>query len=140
MKTFVRFYSLITIRMISKKESIPRKTESYLFAESVFFEQFNKVEFFFEDEKREELYYVILRKLFPDVQFQKIFCLNGKDSVIEKAETSKNKKKRIFIIDKDFDDLLGIVRHDLPNLFYLQKYSIENYYFEEEAIRMFIIS
>ena len=38
--------------MITKIASIPRKSSGYLFAESVFYEQFNQVEFFFEDEKK----------------------------------------------------------------------------------------
>jgi hypothetical protein len=125
---------------MSPQESIPKKSTGYLFAESVFYEQFNKVEFFFEDEKKEELYYVIVKKLFPIVEFNRIFTLNGKNSVIEKAEKSLKKKNRVFIVDKDFDDILGLTRSDLPNLFYLEKYSIENYYFEENAILQLIIS
>lgn len=120
--------------------SIPRKSSNYLFAESVFFEQFNKVEFFYEDNKREELYYVITKKLFPTVEFNKIFTLNGKDSIIEKAERSRARKNRVFIVDKDFDDILGVIRADLLNLFYLTRYSIENFYFEEDAVLEFIIS
>ena len=90
--------------------------------------------------KKEELYYIIVKKLFPEIEFNRIFTLNGKVSVIEKAEKSKKKRNRVFIIDKDFDDLLGIMRTDLPNLFYLTRYSIENFYFEDNSILMLIIS
>lgn len=126
--------------MITESISIPKKSDGYLFAESVFFEQFNKVEFFFEDQKKEELYFIIVKKLFPEIEFDRIFTLNGKRSVIEKAKKSVGRKNRIFVVDKDFDDLLGILKIDLKNLFYLQKYSIENYFFEEEAFLSVLIS
>jgi hypothetical protein len=126
--------------MITVNQSIPKKTAQYLSAQSVFYEQFNEVQFYFEDAQKEELYYLIFKKLFSDINFTKVFGLNGKVSVIEKAEKSINKKNRVFIVDKDFDDLLGLKRTNLKNLFYLDRYSIENYFFEEEAIKKFIIS
>jgi hypothetical protein len=126
--------------MITIEQSIPRKSADYLLAESVFYEQFNEVQFYFEDNRKDEMYFLILKKLFPNVQFEKVFGLNGKKSVIDKAEKSTNRKNRIFIVDKDFDDLINIRRTDLKNLFYLERYSIENYFFEEESIKSFIIS
>ena len=49
--------------MVNLEESVPQKSESYLNAQSVFFVQFNEIEFYFEDEHHEELYFVILKKI-----------------------------------------------------------------------------
>lgn len=124
--------------MISAEESIPQKSEGYLYGQSVFFVQFNEVDFFVEDEEQEEFYYVILSKLFPDIRLEKIFPLGGKKNVV-KHLSDANTKRSIYIVDKDFDDLLGvIVEHE--RLFYLDRYCIENYLLDEECLVAFVVS
>lgn len=125
--------------MITIEESIPSKNDSYRLGEDVFFFQFNDVSFYVEDEEQENFFFCILTNLFPDIRIEKIFTLGGKDNVIEEASENQDDKKKVFIVDKDFDDFLGeIVSY--TNLFYLDRYSIENYLFEQDAIIGYIIS
>jgi hypothetical protein len=124
--------------MISKDESIPKRTSAYLAALDIFYIQFNDVFFYIEDSDQENLYFSILKKLFPEIKLNKIFPLGGKKFVIDEAKKNVGNKKKIFIVDKDFDDLLGkIVNQD--NLFYLNQYSIENFIIEKEQLRGYII-
>lgn len=125
--------------MITIEESIPTKNDNYRLAEDVFYIQFNDISFFIEDEEQENFYYVILSKLFPDIQIEKIFPLNGKANVIADCKNNINDKKKIYLVDKDFDDILN-KKEDIINLFYLNRYSIENYLIENDALLEYIIS
>lgn len=125
--------------MISKEESIPVKNDSYLLGEDIFYYQFNDVSFYVEDDEQENFFFSILKKLFPDIRLEKIFPLGGKENVVEEARKNQENKKKIFIVDKDFDDVLGKII-EYSNLFYLDRYSIENYLLEEEALIEYVIS
>ncbi len=116
----------------------PVISNSFLAGQDIVYGQFVDVSFYIEDIEQENFYYVILKNLFADVRFDKIFPLGGKTNVLAEAAIYANDKKRVYIVDKDFDDLLSSVV-DIPNLFYLEKYSIENYLIDEEAIRKYII-
>jgi len=124
--------------MVTLAESIPRKSDAFLKGIDIFYIQFNDVNFYIEDEDQENFYYEILKKLFPKVKLNKIFPLRGKDNVIEKASKHIGDKKKIFLVDKDFDDLLGKIKTQ-SNLFYLQQYSIENYLLNENSLKEYII-
>jgi len=124
--------------MITLEESIPTKNDGYLIAEDVFFIQFNEISFFIEDTEQENFYYNILKKLFPSIQIEKIFPLNGKDNVIEDCKKNIGNKNKIYLVDKDFDDILGR-KLNVENLFYLNRYSIENYLLEENSIIEYVI-
>ncbi|MBK7680427.1 MAG: DUF4435 domain-containing protein [Chitinophagaceae bacterium] len=76
--------------------------------------------------------------MFSKVKLNKIFPLRGKTNVIEKSIKHIGDKKKVFLVDKDFDDLLGKVKSQ-SNLFYLEKYSIENYLVVEESLKKYII-
>ena len=93
--------------MITLEESIPTKNDGYLIAEDVFFIQFNEISFFIEDTEQENFYYNILKKLFPSIQIEKIFPLNGKDNVIEDCKKNIGNKNKIYLVDKDFDCMLS---------------------------------
>lgn len=124
--------------MITKDESIPKRTKTGMAGQDVFYAQFNDVSFYVEDEEQEQLYYEILHKLFPNIRLNKIFPLGGKKEVINKARSSTSDRRRVFLVDKDFDDILR-TKVFLPNLFYLKQYSIENYLLERDAIYAIIV-
>lgn len=105
---------------------LPTYTESFLRGQNVLYTQFNDIEFYIEDKEQENLYYQILKKIFSDIKFEKIFPLEGKNNVIEECEKNIDNRKKIFIVDKDFDDILGQIL-SYSNLFYLDGYSIENH-------------
>jgi hypothetical protein len=125
--------------MITIEESFPNITDSYLFGQDIFWEQFNEVNFYVEDTELQELYHQILKKLFPTMKIERIFPLNGKKTVIDEAIENIGHKKKVYIVDKDFDDLHNRIEH-IDNLFYLDRYCIENYFFEEISILEFVIS
>jgi len=124
--------------MITAEESIPVKNDNYRAGEDIFYIQFNDISFYIEDADQENFFFCILKKLFPEIRIEKIFPLNGKDNVIDTSLLNKTDKKKVFIVDKDFDDILEKVI-DSPNLFYLERYSIENHLIEEETLIEYII-
>ncbi|WP_026897644.1 DUF4435 domain-containing protein [Daejeonella oryzae] len=125
--------------MITLEESIPSKNWNYIIAEDIFYYQFNEIAFYIEDEDQENFFFCILKNLFPEIKIEKIFPLNGKENVIAESKDNIDNKKKVYIVDKDFDDILNkkILR---DNLFYLERYSIENYLIEKDSIIEYIIS
>ena len=124
--------------MITEEESIPTTSDAYLYASNVFYTQFNTIEFYVEDAESENVYFAILKTLFPNIVFEKIFPLNGKQNVLDESTKCLGDRKKIFIVDKDFDDLFNlVVKND--NLFYLENYSIENYLIEESSLVSYVV-
>jgi hypothetical protein len=107
----------------------------------IFYAEFNDVNFYVEDHEQENLYYEILRKLFKSLRIARIFPLGGKPAVLQHATSSANEGIegfRAYIIDRDFDHLLGKqVGH--PNVFYLDRFCIENHLLEPAAIVELVI-
>lgn len=92
---------------------------------------------FFEDENSENFYEEITRKITNEHRNVRVICLKGKKSLIEHCfdpANSTTKNKTIYILDKDFDDLLKTQIID-DSIFYLNQYSIENYLLESNAIK-----
>jgi hypothetical protein len=119
--------------MISLEESFPKRSNKYLLAQDVIWTQFNEVNFYVEDIEQENFYFEILSKLFPEVKFERVFPLGGKKNVIDEARRNTRRKKKVFIVDLDFDLILD-KKVQLNNLFYLNKYSIENHMIEEASL------
>jgi hypothetical protein len=125
--------------MVTPYENFPTKSRAYLYAQSVFHVQFNDVDFYVEDADKESLYYSILSRLFPDVRIDRIFPLGGKRAVIDHAQNNRASRKSVYILDKDFDDLLGILV-SLQTVVYLDRFCIENYVLEPLAICRFVVA
>lgn len=122
--------------MLDTEIQLPSRSLAGKAALDIFYSDFNEVNFYVEDDDQENLYEEILRKTLPQVKFKKIFPLGGKVPVLKHAANKDNEfldKKCIYIVDKDFDDFLGKVEQD-KRLFYLERYCIENYFLEEQAI------
>ena len=115
------------------EEGFPELTDSFLAGQDILYKQFNEIEFYVEDFEQEHFYFNILKNLFPDIQFEKIFPLNGKKNVLDSSKLSIANKSKVYIVDLDFDGILGI-KETNDNLFYLEKYSIENHLISKEAI------
>ncbi len=111
----------------------PELTDSFLAGQDVFYAQFNDVFFYVEDTEQEHLYFNVLSRLFSDVQFDRIFPLNGKTNLKNHARNNTGDKSKIYIADIDFEDILG-TKEELENVFYLNKYSIENFFVEETGL------
>lgn len=111
----------------------PSLTASFLRGQDIFYKQFNEISFFIEDTGQERFYYNILKKLFPNLKVEKIFPLDGKKNVIDDARLNILDKTKVYIVDLDFDEILERTQ-SIVNLFYLDKYSIENYLCSKENI------
>ncbi|MBT3068003.1 DUF4435 domain-containing protein [Rhodoferax sp. U11-2br] len=95
---------------------------------------------FFEDSGTEIFYEEIVKKIIPNPNDVRIICLNGKESLINHCRNQTHqptKKKSLYILDKDFDDLLNKCTND-NSIIYLEKYSIENYLLERSAFLLVI--
>jgi hypothetical protein len=111
----------------------PELTDSFLAGQDIFYEQFNDAEFYVEDTEQEHLYLNILKQLFPEITIGKIFPLNGKTNLKNHAKINTEDKSKIYIADLDFDKILG-TKEDIANVFYLNKYSIENFLINKDGI------
>lgn len=119
--------------MNSIENGFPEITDSFLAGQDIFYAQFNNVNFYVEDTDQEHFYFNILQKLFPDIEFDKIFPLNGKDNVIIEAQQNLGDKTKVYIVDLDFDEILENKETE-DNLFYLRRYSIENYLVDKKSL------
>lgn len=111
----------------------PELTESFLSGQDVLYQQFNDVNFYVEDVDQEHFYFNILSKLFTNLKFEKIFPLGGKKDVIDAAKESEIDTTKVYIVDLDFDEILG-AKENLENLFYLDRYCIENHLLDRNAV------
>jgi len=101
----------------------------------VFYSQFNDINFYVEDDEQENLYEVVFKKLFSELKITRIFPLGGKTAVLQHATSSSRtiKNFRAYIIDRDFDYLLG-KQFKHPNVFYLDRFCIESHVLEISAV------
>ena len=121
--------------MSSEADDVPTRSAAGLAALDVFYAEFNEINFYVEDSEQENLYEVLLRGLFPKIRIDRIFPLGGKEAVLQHATSGSDDTLpafRAYLLDKDFDDFLGgMVAH--PNVFYLDRFCIENYLVDESA-------
>lgn len=122
--------------MNTDEYSLPVRSPDGQAALDIFYDDFNDVHFFVEDEDQENLYEVVLRKLFPTLRIAKVIPLGGKQAVLAHAMGSSARDEAPFgayLLDKDFDDLLGAcVAHEA--VFYLDRFCIENYFLDPDAV------
>jgi hypothetical protein len=100
----------------------------------------NEVNFYIEDEGKEYRYETIFNELF-DIKIESIFALGGKANLKKKFHELKDKKKLekcFFIADSDFDYILKKDWIEDQHFIYLQKYEIENYIVDKNAIVKFL--
>lgn len=96
---------------------------------------------FFEDENSENFYEEIVKKITPKHKSVRVVCLKGKDSLINHCkdpENNKTKDKTLYILDQDFDVFLNKKIQD-ESILYLDRYSIENFLYEDEAINRIVL-
>lgn len=101
---------------------IPERT-SYSGRSYKLYDDYNSIHIFVEDACFENLYKVLFQKY--GVRLENIFSKNGKKSVLKAAESCSD-TKCVFIVDRDWDDLLGIMP-TLKNVVVLSMHSIECY-------------
>lgn len=117
-------------------------TSNGLLNRVMFLSSANEINIFVEDRDKEYEYQNIFERLFGDeITVKKIFAVGGKLEV-EKAYREYgdvyDNKKNFYIVDGDFDLLLEKTMIDKPNYIYLQRYNIESYYVDKNAILSFM--
>lgn len=93
------------------------------------YDDYNDIHIFVEDKGFENLYKELFKKY--GVRVGSIFSKNGKRSVLKAAESCTD-TKCVFIVDRDWDDLLGIML-TLKNVVVLSMHSIECYLIDHGA-------
>ncbi|CAM7172663.1 TPA: DUF4435 domain-containing protein [Klebsiella michiganensis] len=110
---------------------------------SIFFEDYNDIDIYTEDTANgyKKLYSKLLSRYFKDdYRIENVFPLGGRDAVIEACKRDKNKRSRprVYIVDGDLY-LLRNCNPDLPGLFILREYCIENTLICENASIDFLV-
>lgn len=112
----------------------PEASVSFNRWQDLLYRQFNDIDVYVEDTGKERLYYQLFKLLLPGIKLAKIFPLNGKENVAADAQANNTNKRKVYLVDLDFDEILGR-KQTIRNLIYLHRYSIENYFVDEEAIK-----
>lgn len=108
---------------------------------SKFKEYRNTIDVYTEDEQKDKEFYTkLLKKLTKDTDIiiNDVFPLGCSRNVIKHCKTNINSssRKKIYIIDGDIF-LLYKPKVNIPNLFILDSYCIENYLIEKQSIERF---
>jgi hypothetical protein len=91
--------------------------------------------FYCEDDAHESVYERLLRKIIPNIKDFAVVCLGGKSKLIKKCKEAPIEGiTRIFIADKDYDDLLGKLYAN-SHFFYFDRACLENYLIDIGALR-----
>lgn len=112
-------------------------TSQALSNRDLFYEDNQKYIMYVEDQGKEYIYESILERMFTSdfIKNIKILGLGGKSRVkINIKKIKKNQKNKIYLVDGDFDLLLNndIICDD--NFIYLDRYNIESYFIDENAL------
>lgn len=99
------------------------------------YDDYNDIHIFVEDAGFENLYKVLFR--IHGLGVENIFSKNGKGSVLKAAKACKD-PKCVFIVDRDWSDLLGNMTK-LKNVVVLKMHSIECYLIDHEAFAGIIL-
>jgi hypothetical protein len=113
---------------------IPIYSEAGIDVLDAFYQDYVAAIIYFEDEHHEAVYERIFLRLVPRLKSFQVICLGGKTKLIAKAKEARPAgAKRLFVLDKDFDDLLGCVfAHQ--DVYYLRAFSLENYFIDLQGI------
>jgi hypothetical protein len=107
---------------------------------SIFYSQFNDVNIYVEDKDKEYVYETIFSRLFANqsINIAAIITTGGKNSLTKAfnkfGEKSDEGKSNVYIADGDFDKILQKPMIDNSHFIYLNKYNIECYWIDKNAI------
>jgi len=115
---------------------IPVRNGLVRYAESYLYDDFNDVDFFIEDndENIKKVMLKLLQRAFSsEIKITQIFPLGGRDNVITQYQNRDLARKQIYIIDGDLN-LLFENEENQNGLVILDRYCIENYLFDKNAV------
>ena len=115
-----------------------RYSDDGLAARPAFFAPYNDLTVIVEDVGKENFYTVIVNNLLPgSVRITQVLGVGGKRQVLERlARRSEMQGEKIefYLVDGDFDELLGRAPPHSAHLYRLKLYDIESYLLEEHAL------
>lgn len=97
---------------------------------------YNDIEVFVEDTTIRNVWFELIKNMLPHgVKLQSINQLGGRRAVIQacRNDQKESDRKRIYIIDADFDRIRGYRETRLKHLHQLNVYCVENLLLSEEA-------
>jgi hypothetical protein len=98
---------------------------------------YNDVDIFVEDTGNHNMWLFLLRKILPPrVRLTSVIQLGGRDKVVEacRLDQKDTSRRKLYIIDGDFDFLLHRKKPRLRFLYRLRAYCIENLLITEKAV------
>jgi len=97
---------------------------------------YNDVDIFVEDTGNHNMWLFIARRLLPGVKIDSVNMLGGRDKVLQacKLDQYDTGRRKLYIIDGDFDFLLGRRKQALKFLYRLRGYCVENLLVSESAL------
>ena len=108
-----------------------------LIALSYLFRPYNDIDIYIEDTTCQNMYQVLIERILDgQARLRRVFSLGGRSEVIKRcsADQRDTDRKRLYLIDGDFDALLGNqVAPHLKRLYQLKVYCAENILFCEHA-------
>jgi len=102
-----------------------------------FFRPFNDIDVFVEDTSSRNFYELFLNRILEGkARVSRVFQLGGKHQVIEMCakDQEDDGRARLYVIDGDFELLLGLEPPELHHLYRLNVYSCENLVLCREAV------
>ena len=114
----------------------PQYTVDGLIGVSIVNAEWANAIFYCEDSGYEAVYERLLRKLCPELRKFMVACTGGKTVTQKLAERRDDIAMPCFmLVDKDYDDLNGFLeKRQKLGIFYLRRYSIENYITQIDAL------
>lgn len=98
---------------------------------------YNDVDIFVEDTSNHNMWLFMLRNILgPDVRLSSVNQLGGRNNVIEacRRDQGRSGRRRLYIIDGDFDLLLGRRPPRLRHLYRLRYYCVENALIKKDGL------
>ena len=112
-------------------------SENALWARRRFFAAYNQITIIVEDEGKEIFYTQLFQRLVgPSVAIHQVLGVGGKPIVNDRFQERNPKAvpPELFVVDGDFDEILGISHPTSPHFYRLPKYDIEGFLLEENAM------
>lgn len=100
--------------------------------------RYNDIEIFVEDTANPNMWIELIRSIVPnDVRIKSVNQLGGRKRVIDacKLDQRNDGRRKLYIIDGDFDHLLGLKKPKLRHLYRLRAYCVENLFIGEVNAR-----
>lgn len=102
---------------------------------------YNDLEIYVEDTANPAMWLRLIQKILPDVKLSSVNMLGGRDPVVAacKLDQADDGRKRLYIVDGDFDHVRNKKKSGLKYLYRLRAYCVENVLLDARAISEVVI-